>query len=471
MSERDADFDGDGFADLAFGGGWAEVEDLADDGVVLVVYGSETVAPSRVQSWSETEFVQRPHPSFGSALGVGDFDGDGYSDLAIGANEEPVDSRESAGLVRILYGSPTGLTAARSQRWTQNSPDISGNAEPNDGFGSSLAAADLGHGPEDDLAIGVHGENHDSGAVNVIYGSPQGLSSRNDQIWSQASPGITETPEQYDAFGLTVVTGQFRDSAYADLAVGVYVESPGNSLSSGAVHILNGSPDGLTARDSQYFTQPDLGVDGEEVQSAAFSFSLAAGRFTGGPTDDLAVGAPFAGDHSGLVHVLYSSPSGLRTDRIQVWSQASPGIHGSPETEDTFGWALTAGSFGRDTAGRQFDDLVIRVPGELTTDSDEEGGGLNVLYGSPAGLTASGNQAITKAVTSEALGIDVSWRRQLTAARLGRSDLDQLIVGSEDWITVLPSRQDGLAATGPRWTARSLGHPEIWTGLADKVTG
>ncbi len=234
------------------------------------------------------------------------------------------------------------------------------------------------------------------------------------------------------------MTGRFRDSAYADLAVGVYVESTTDSLSTGAGHIINGSPEGLTARDSQYFTQRSLGVVGENVQSAAFSFSLAAGRFTGGPTDDLAIGAPFAGNNSGLVHVLYSSPTGIRTDRAQVWSQASPRVRDSPETEDTFGWALTAGSFGRDIGDRLFDDLVIRTPGELITSSDEEGGGLTVLYGSPTGLTSSGSQNIIKGLSSDALGIDVSWRRQLTAARLGGSNLDQLIVGSEDWITVYP---------------------------------
>ena len=63
----DADFDGDGNADLAFGGGWREVKDAADDGVVLVVYGTaRDVTPGHVQAWSEMDFNRRPTPSFGS---------------------------------------------------------------------------------------------------------------------------------------------------------------------------------------------------------------------------------------------------------------------------------------------------------------------------------------------------------------------------------------------------------------------
>ena len=197
---------------------------------------------------------------------------------------------------------------------------------------------------------------------------------------------------------------------------------------------------------------------------------MATGRFTGGPTDDLAIGAPFAGDNSGLVHIIYGSTGGLRTDRAQVWSQASPGIQGSPETEDTFGWSLTTGSFGHDAEGQQFDDLVVRAPGALST-SNDEGGGITIVYGSPEGVRSNGTRTLTKGLSSDAIGIDVSWRRQLTAIRVGGGNLDHLVVGSEDWVSVLPATSDGIDTSGQRWTARRLGHPEIWIGLADKVEG
>jgi hypothetical protein len=65
-----------------------------------------------------------------------DFNGDGAADLAIGARGE----NNFAGAVHVLYGSAGRLTAAGSQRWSQDSPGIADVAEDFDSFGESLAA-------------------------------------------------------------------------------------------------------------------------------------------------------------------------------------------------------------------------------------------------------------------------------------------------------------------------------------------
>jgi hypothetical protein len=86
--------------------------------------------------------------NFGYSLATGDYDGDGYDDLAIGAIGEDVnkDSIENAGAVNAIYGSSQGLSATPSadgtgrmnQVWTQNSPNIEGVAEDADQLGYSL---------------------------------------------------------------------------------------------------------------------------------------------------------------------------------------------------------------------------------------------------------------------------------------------------------------------------------------------
>ena len=48
---------------------------------------------------------------FGAVLSVADFNGDGYSDLAVAAPFEDVDGVANAGAVHVVYGGPNGLQA------------------------------------------------------------------------------------------------------------------------------------------------------------------------------------------------------------------------------------------------------------------------------------------------------------------------------------------------------------------------
>src|SRR5690606_17825016 len=97
---------------------------------VEVVYGESAPlrrsysGPDQVFSQGRpgVDSVPRASDRFGSALAVGDFNGDGYDDLAIGSPGERVNGIDGAGGVNILYGSATGLTAKNDQFWTHASP-------------------------------------------------------------------------------------------------------------------------------------------------------------------------------------------------------------------------------------------------------------------------------------------------------------------------------------------------------------
>jgi hypothetical protein len=321
--------------------------------------------------------LQSTGPAASEAALRADFNGDGAADLAIGAPGE----NSSSGVVHVLYGSGTGLAAAGSQLWSQNSPGIADVAEPGDLFGFTLAAGDFNGDTRADLAIGAPGENSFAGVVHVLYGSsPGGLTATGSQLWSQNSPGIAGGAEPDDGFGLALAAGDFNGDTRADLAIGASGE---NNV--GVVHVLYGSGTGLAAAGSQLWSQNSPGIADVAELGDLFGLALAAGDFNGDTRADLAIGAPGENSFAGVVHVLYgSSPGGLTAAGSQLWSQNSPGIAGGAEQDDEFGAAMAAGDFNGDTRA----DLAIGAPGE-----NSFAGVVHVLYGSsPGGLTATGSQ-------------------------------------------------------------------------------
>jgi len=112
------DFDGDGRDDLAAGMPRASAPFRASIGAALVAYGSgDGLAQSRRQVWSQDSpgILDRGEiqDRFGEALWTGDYDGDGFSDLALGSPRENIGLVADAGAVNVLRG---GLHAGLSQR-------------------------------------------------------------------------------------------------------------------------------------------------------------------------------------------------------------------------------------------------------------------------------------------------------------------------------------------------------------------
>jgi hypothetical protein len=287
------DFNGDGYADLAIGAYSEDVGHTPDAGGVNVVYGSPTglqgTSPDD-QFWTQDSPSMSGDPAeafdyFGRTFGVGDYNGDGFSDLAISAYGEDLGLAVDAGAVSILYGSSCGLQADPAvcagpddQTWTQDSVDMNNDgvgAEAGDEFGLHLTAGDFNGDGFSDLAIGAHGEDlgtiADAGAVNVLYGAAVGLQvsgidAPDDQFWTQDSPGVQDEAEAGDHFGKSLTAGDFNTDGYDDLVIVAYLEDVSGVIDAGAVNVLYGSSCGLEAdpvcgtMDDQFWNQDSPGV-------------------------------------------------------------------------------------------------------------------------------------------------------------------------------------------------------------------
>ena len=201
------DFDADGFFDLVASAPGYAVGGRLDAGAVSVLYGSSLGIRTRDAFFHQATpgviGVTEAGDRFGWGVSGGDFDGDGFADLAIGA---PLDSHSGtrlAGTVTILHGSATGVTT-RMQRINQTSDGVSV-ADVGGAFGITLRTADYDGDGDQDLTIGMAnlaiGSSLVAGAVQVTYGNPGGLSASADGRWHQDSAGVPGASEAGDGFG------------------------------------------------------------------------------------------------------------------------------------------------------------------------------------------------------------------------------------------------------------------------------
>jgi len=182
--------------------------------------------------------------------------------------------------VNVLYGSADGLSGAGSRYLNQNTAGVASLPQGGDQFGWALAAGDFDQDGFADLAVGVPGEGvgdiPDAGAVQVLYGSADGLTGAGSQLFTQDSPGVASSAEDGDGFGLALVAGDFDRDGVADLAVGAPFEDIGSVETTGAVNVLYGSGGGLSGSGSQLFTQDTPGVGSSAENNDRFGLALAA---------------------------------------------------------------------------------------------------------------------------------------------------------------------------------------------------
>jgi hypothetical protein len=429
------DYDGDGSEDMAIGVPFEGHSGRIAAGAVDVMRGAGVkglgLETAGAQHWTLASANVGEIPGdgdlFGFALASGDFNGDVVSDLAIGIPGRSVRGKLNAGAVVVLYGELFDGLAARSspgappagRYFVQGAGGIAGTPEQDDRFGHSLISADFNGDGFDDLAIGAPGGlpgvsgAQGAGEVNVIYGSSAGLHPNlqlANQLWSQNK--LSGTEEAGDSFGFSLAAGRWDRGEEADLAIGVPGEDIGHAENAGAVHVLYGGPNGLTAAATEYFDAsffprdpPPIGVFLDTPQTnALFGFSLAGGDMNQVGTsstnrDDLAIGEPFrdvpafpaVAHDAGTVRVLYGQAHVLMSGALsdgETWRQGKD-LGDTPEEGDYFGFALLA---------RQ--GLAIGVPGEDVV----VGGTVFVNAGMVhvfSGLTSSGLDAAGSVVLTQ----------------------------------------------------------------------
>ena len=344
------DFNGDGLDDLVITAPHKDVNGIENAGMIWVLPGLPqgmgiiNSAKSFDLSMFITDDAISSGDHWGEMIASGDFNGDGYGDIAIsspnvntcdddtdtlieylyGPSNQMCD-KENAGLVVILYGSKTGLDSTTYQVINQGTKGIPDASENNDNWGLSLAEGDFNGDQISDLAVGAPGEKYglfaSSGAVTIIYGSDEGLNPQTSKRLHQDTHRIPGRNEENDQWGSTLISGDFSEDGIDDLIVGSPNESIGEKQQSGSITILYGSIDGISSHKSTRIHQGSFGIQDSNEAFDRWGSVLTTGDFNGDSKLDLVIGAPAEGSgtfiRTGAITIIPGT-AGLLTSREAI---------------------------------------------------------------------------------------------------------------------------------------------------------
>jgi len=424
------DVNGDGYSDVIVGATLFDTTAQNDVGGAFVYLGSAGGLAS-TPAWTATG--PEPLNYFGQSVATaGDVNGDGYSDVLVGAPYLDSPTEIDAGGAFIYLGSVDGPAAAPS--WTVESD------QPSAGLGWSVApAGDVNGDGYSDVLVGAPAYDSgqaDEGRAFMYLGSAGGLGTA--PAWSAESnqPGA--------AFGFSVSSaGDVNGDGYADVAVGAYAFDAGQS-DEGRAFIYLGSAGGLGLT-------PAWTAEGNQV-SAWFGNSVgAAGDVNGDGYSDVIVGAENYDNgesDEGRAFVYLGSAGGLAL--TPAWT-AENNRGGS-----LFGYSVaTAG----DVNGDGYSDVIVGAP-FFDTAIEISVGEASVFLGSASGLANSPAWSVQGSLSNFNLGFSVS-----SAGDVNGDGYSDVIVGepglenglfqtNEGGALVYLGSAGGLASTAA-WTAES----------------
>lgn len=339
---------------ITVSGGSGEFEIAGGEGLVQWVDGQlEAIGPGRARLTLTDRFTGRSAPlgitvvpgqqfeqgPVGDGLLTGpivggDFNGDGFADVAIGWPESDLGAF-NGGAVFVFTGGPDGPQLA----W-----QITGSGR-NDELGWGLEIADVNGDDIPDLIAGAHQADvnqTDNGAVYIHHGLAGGL-------FEEAPSQILAGPFSGDRAGRSLAACDFNGDGSLDLAVGAFQAEDRSvnprTYTQGSVMIYLGAAGGLPA-------DPDQSVWGvlpsEEAPSGwAGSANLQLGRhmtagdFDGDGRCDLAVSAlsyrapASTANNDGAVFLYRGLPpgplsaGGVTALPVRAWAPTSEGDSGS----------------------------------------------------------------------------------------------------------------------------------------------
>lgn len=375
------DVNGDGFADMIIGAPtYNNDADTAAEGTIFAFYGRANW-PQLTPNWQEA--TDQDAARYGASVSsAGDVNGDGYTDVIVGA---PLfdNGQTDEGRVVVYYGGVNGMQSANV--WLSEI-NLAGSL-----FGTSVSGG---------------GDINGDGYADIIIGAPRFTAGQNNEggmfVYNGGANGISTTAsftaesDQVDAaFGTSVANlGDVNGDGYSDVAVGAPAFDNGNT-DEGRTYVFPGRSNGLSATP----TESLLGG----VAFGQFGVVVApAGDVNGDGYADVIVSSPYydgTAFDEGAVWVYYGNANGL--------GSTNPTLLAPTKHEKAyFGWAAASAG---DVNNDGFADIVVGAPGyDFRFGLNYDQGRVYIFHGSATGINSTPVQMIDGVQSQEQIGLAVA---------------------------------------------------------------
>ncbi len=390
------DVNGDGYNDLIIGANGAN--SLTGQAYVIFGDASGFSADIELSSLDGTNGfllngVAAADQFGGSVSSAGDFNGDGYDDIIIGAHKNHARGVSDSGAVYLIYGKASGFAASLNVSTLNgtNGAVIHG-VDTNAQTGLSVSSAgDFNGDGYDDVIVGSPGTTPGTmffaGTTHIIFGSSTPTIHDTDIQDIQATLGFAiNGAATNDQVGLGVSsTGDINRDGYDDIIIGAH-----QAGTTGSAYVIFGYNTASYSTIELAALSTGLGfvMNGIDAGDKFGSAVSSAGDVNGDGFDDFIIGAPHSnssGSESGKSYVVFGKASGWGISfDISSLDGTNGFILNGVNTPDNSGATISSAG---DVNNDGFDDFIIGAP--RSNSNGVNSGKSHIIFGKASGWSAS----------------------------------------------------------------------------------